>query len=103
VTKSYRPEILNKLNIPLYAGSLQYREYYYLEQKYTSEQVDSILNERLEQFLKSLQEKGVQIIEKDVKISNNSVSYIQSGNIKIIEPILTKQPTIRENITDSGE
>ena len=103
VTKSYRPEILNKLNIPLYAGSLQYREYYYLEQKYTSEQVDSILNERLEQFLKSLQEKGVQIIEKDVKISNNSVSYIQSGYITVIEPIRTKQPTIMENITDSGE
>ena len=103
VTKSYRPEILNKLNIPLYAGNLQYREYYYLEQKYTDQQAESILNERLEQFLKSLQEKGVQIIEKDVKISNNSVSYIQSGYITVIEPIRTKQPTIRENITDSGE
>ena len=74
-----------------------------MEQKYTDQQAESILNERLEQFLKSLQEKGVQIIEKDVKISNNSVSYIQSGYITVIEPIRTKQPTIRENITDSGE
>ncbi len=103
VTRTYRPEILNKLNIPLYVGNIQYREYYYLEQKYTREQAENCLNEKLEQFLNSLREKGVQIIEKDVKISNNSDSWVESGNITVIETVSTKQPTIRENMKDSGE
>jgi len=103
VTKTFQPEILNKLNIPLYAGNIQYREYYYLEQKYSYDQAENSLNKKLEQFLNSLQEKGVQIIAKDVKISNNSNSFIQSGNITVISPINTKQPTIRENIMDGGE
>ena len=103
LTRTYQPEILNKLNIPLYAGNIQYREYYNLEKKYTREQAEDELNMKLEQFINSLQEKGVQIIEKDVKISMDNNSWIKSGNITVIEPVSTKQPTIMENITDSGE
>ena len=50
-----------------------------------------------------LQQKGVQIIEKDVKISFNNDSWIKSGNFTVVEPIYTKQSTFRENNTDSGE
>ena len=74
-----------------------------MEKKYTREQAEDELNMKLEQFINSLQEKGVQIIEKDVKISMDNNSWIKSGNITVIEPVSTKQPTIMENITDSGE
>lgn len=98
VTKSYQPEIFQKLSIPLYAGSIQYREYYYLEKKYSPQQAEKKLTAQLEQFISSLQEKGVQIIEKDVKISSDEDSWIKSGNITVIERVETKQPTVTENI-----
>ncbi len=103
VTKSYQPKIFQTLDIPLYTGNIKYREYYYLEKKYSPQQAESILEGQLEQFISTLQEKGVQIIEKDVKISSDSDSWIKSGNITVIEPVETKQPTVMENISDNGE
>ena len=103
VARTYQPQILSTLNVPLYAGSIQYREYYNLEKKYAREQAEKELNKKLEQFISSLQEKGVQIIEKDVKISMTNDSWIESGNIMVVEPIRTKKSTIVENIMDNGE
>ena len=98
ITRAFQPEIFQKLGIPFYLGSIRYREYYDLEKKYTPEQAEDRLTEKLEQFISSLQEKGVQIIEKDVKISNNNNSWINSGDITVREPIRTKQPTFKDNI-----
>ena len=94
VTKSYQPKVFRKLSIPLYAGSIKYREYYYLEKKYSKEEAERLLSAQLEQFISSLEEKGVQIIEKDVKISSDNDSWIKSGSITIIEKITTTQPTV---------
>ncbi len=103
VTKIFQPKLFHKLQIPLSAGVIESREYFYLEKKYTKDEAVSELNKKMNQFIGILQEKGVQIIEKDVKISFNKDSWIVSGNIIVLEPIHTKQSIIQENITDSGE
>lgn len=103
VTKTYQPKIFQTLSIPCYAGSLQYREYYYLEQKYSKEEAEVLLFEELEQFINSLEEKGVQIIQKDVKINRNDNGWVNAGSITVRELVNTKQPTIVENIINTGE
>lgn len=101
-TRTLRPEVFEKLDIPLYIGSIRYREYYNVEKKYTTQEAYEKLNDKMNQFIGILEQKGVQIIEKDVKISINEKGWINSGNITVIENIERKYPTLIENI-DSGE
>ena len=103
VTKLVQPKLFEKLSIPVYMGYTQIKEYFNLEKKYTQEEAANVLEEKRTQFIGILQQKGVQIIEKDVKISFNNDSWIESGNFIVVEPIYTKRSTIRENNTDSGE
>ena len=103
LTKLIQPKIFEKMSIPLYMGYIQVREYFNLEKKYSQEEAVDVLEEKTVQFMGILQQKGVQIIEKDVKISFNNDSRIKSGNFTVVEPIYTKQSTFRENNTDSGE
>ena len=102
VTKTYQSKLFEKLNIPFFIGRIIYREYYNIEKKYSIEQAEAKLNDKLEQFINSLERKGVQIIEKDVKISINEEGWINSGSITVIESIAVKYPTLIEN-KDSGE
>ena len=43
-------------------------------------------------FLHSLSEKGVQIIEKDVKIERDNQDWLLRGNIIVSEPVRTLVP-----------
>ena len=82
-----RPLVFEKLLIPVYQGSYTYREYKNVEHEYTLEQAEALLSEKLRTFLASLEEKGVQIIEKDVKIDTNGGSWVISGQFTVRETV----------------
>lgn len=82
-----RPLVFEKLSIPVYQGSYTYREYKNVEHEYTLEQAEALLSEKLRTFLASLEEKGVQIIEKDVKIDTNGGSWVISGQFTVREAV----------------
>ena len=82
-----RPLVFEKLSIPVYQGSYTYREYKNVEHEYTLEQAETMLSEKLRTFLASLEEKGVQIIEKDVKIDTNGGSWVISGQFTVRETV----------------
>jgi len=103
VTRAYQPVLFEKVSIPLYVGSVQQREYYYLEKKYSKELAEKLLSEKLVQFINSLSEKGVQIIEKNVTINRDSSGWSENGILTVREPVNFRQPTITENNTDVGE
>ena len=73
VMKTSRPLLFEKLSIPIYLGSYTHREYVNVEYEYTLEQAENLLNEKINTFIISLDEKGVQIIEKNVKIKNKEL------------------------------
>lgn len=50
---------------------VRYKEYQYVEYKYSSAEMENILYGKLEDFLEGLEEKGIQIIAKDVTIKGN--------------------------------
>ncbi len=65
-------KIFRNYYLPVYIGSNQYREYKVEEQIYTKEQVKVLFEEKLQKFIETLQEKGVQIVEKNVTIKKAS-------------------------------
>ena len=67
--------------------SSKHREYLLIEQEYTRKEAELILNRKILHFLKTLEEKGVQIIEKNVKIDTNNVAWTIYGDIEVIEKI----------------
>lgn len=87
VIRESRPLLFEKLSIPFYIGSYTHREYMNVEYEYSLEEAKEKLNEKLISFLTSLEEKGVQIIEKDVKIDTNDSSWVISGQFTVREAV----------------
>lgn len=94
------PLIFEKLSIPIALGTYTYREYQNIESKYTVEEGKILLNEKLISFLTSLEEKGVQIIEKNVTIDTNSDEWILNGDFLVQGPVGTSAATMKP---ESGE
>ena len=97
-----RPMVFEKLSIPVYQGSYTYREYRNVEHEYTLEQAETLLYEKLRTFLASLEEKGVQIIEKDVKIDTNGGSWVISGQFTVQEAV-GRSVLIEKNVIGETE
>ena len=58
-----------------------------MEYRHSLEEAKMLLNQKLMDFLTDLEEKGVQIIEKDVKIDTNEESWVMSGEFLVQEPV----------------
>lgn len=93
-----RPLLFNKLSIPIFLGSYTHREYQNTEHEYTLKQATALLNEKLNAFLISLDEKGVQIIEKNVKIDTDSGSWILQGDFLVQESVGVSTAIVKEGI-----
>lgn len=80
------PTLIKDLHLPISWGEFTYREYLNTECLYSEEEAKGLLEENLLQFLVGLEEKGVQIIEKDVTIVKNTDEYKIMGSIVVAEP-----------------
>jgi similar to stage IV sporulation protein len=85
-----RPMLFEKLEIPLYIGQNSWREYMNVEYRYSLDEAKELLNEKLNAFIYSLNEKGVQIIEKNVKMDTDASGWTIKADF-----------TVRENIGQS--
>ena len=82
-----QPLVFQKLSVPVYWGQYTHREYQNVEHIYTREEAECLLNEKLELFLSNLEEKGVQIIEKNVKIDTNGEIWTLEGDFLVEEQV----------------
>lgn len=102
---------LKGLVLPIAFGTYTRREYQNTECEYTLSEAEKLLSEKYSAFIADLEEKGVQIIEKDVKIDTGSSMWILQGELKVKEktgkavPITETAPDIlsTEDGTLSGE
>ena len=102
VIRESRPLLFEKLSIPIYIGSYTHREYMNVEYRYSSEEAEEALNQKIIAFLKSLEEKGVQIIEKDVKIDTSGDAWIVTGQFLVQEPVGDSVPIEKMIIEETG-
>ena len=82
-----RSLLFQKLSIPFYTGSYTHREYQNVEYEYTLDEAKIILIQKISDYIESLEEKGVQIIEKDVKIGVDGQSWILYGDFLVQESV----------------
>lgn len=104
VIKAKRPLVFEKLSIPVYLGSYTYREYLNVEYEYTLDQAETLLTKKIIAFLKELEEKGVQIIEKNVKIDSSGGKWTIDGEFLVRElvgrNVATVQPDMGEQASN---
>ncbi len=78
-------KIFKNYYLPVYVGSDMVREYMVEEQIYQKEEVKSLFEAKLQKFIETLQEKGVQIIEKNVTINKTSGVWKMNADFLAIE------------------
>ena len=83
------PEWIRNLGISFSIWQTESIEYMDIRVLHTREQAEELLSEAFLQFLKTLEEKGVQIIEKDVKIDAEGLYWLATGKLKVREKAKT--------------
>ncbi len=79
--------------LPVYIGSDLVREYEIEEKIYSQDEVKKLFEERIQKFIETLQEKGVQIVEKNVTISKASGIWKMKVDFLAIEKTGTEKKT----------
>jgi len=97
VMRLERPLFFEKLNIPVFWGAYTYREYRNVEYRYSEDEAENMFSEKLLQFLETLEQKGVQIIEKNVKIDRSDSEWI------LYSEFLVQEPAGKRVVTDNGK
>lgn len=87
VAKEHKFHIGNSFYLPFRYEKITSQEYELILTSYTEEEARSKMEERLMQYISGLQEKGVQILENNVKITIDNDQCTASGTIKVCEPI----------------
>lgn len=85
VTDRKQVRLLKNFYLPLYYGSSVNREYTITENIYTKEEVKTIFSEKLIKYIASLEEKGVQIIKKNVTINKSQKKWQMDMDFQIVE------------------
>ncbi len=70
---------------PLYYGKKCVKEYVTEKKKRSDKEIQKILSKEFQNFCKDLEEKGVEIIEKDVKIYKGSKTAKAEGKLTLIQ------------------
>ena len=86
VMKEHTHPVLEEFSIPIFWGVRRYCEYVEIEDLYGDEEGVIILKKFLEETMKELDEKGVQIIENNVKIETDS-QYLKLTGYLLIDTL----------------
>ncbi len=83
LTETRQLKLFENFYLPVYIKKITEKEYYYSDNIYTKTQAEEIASAHFHEFMKNLEEKGVQIFENDVKINWNENFCIVSGTVWI--------------------
>lgn len=86
VTEKHQIVLLDNIYLPVYYGRIDRKGYYIKYLTYTEDEMKIILSDNFEKFILGLQEKGVQIVEKNVKMVQNSNGMELYGDLLVIKP-----------------
>ena len=85
VTDKKQVKLLDNFYLPIYYGSSVNREYVVTDNIYTTEEVKKVFSEKLSKIIGSLEEKGVQIIKKNVTINKKNKKWQMQVQLQIVE------------------
>lgn len=77
--------LFGSFTLPVFYGTEEIREYTAIQKNYTEEQVKEVFAQKIDKILQSLEEKGVQIIEKDVTINKEQKKWKLTVTFSLVE------------------
>ena len=89
----YPLKLTENFYLPLTFGTTLYEEYEIYTESYSEEEATAVAETNLKEFLENLIEKGVQIVENNVKIEVGTNTCTAYGTITAVEEIGSYQPT----------
>ncbi len=97
-------QLLDHLYLPLYYGKRTVQEYEIVSKTHTEEEMKTLLQERFRKIISTLNEKGVQIAEKNVTIKKNEKKWVLHAHMQLEESAVKLMPTaVTESVTDSDQ
>lgn len=82
-------QLLDHLFLPVFYGIKQAKEYGFVQKTHTEEEMQQIMEEEWHKILQTLEEKGVQITEKNVTINKNRDKWILHVRMQLVEAAVT--------------
>lgn len=98
VTDVRQLHIADNFYLPIYLVRQTYRPYKNVRKTYTAAQLRQLAAEHLQNYLSDLEEKGIQILEKNVMIEKEKKKYAACGTISACESIVSYQPAEKKEI-----
>ena len=91
--------VTDNFYLPIWITKETYHEVQKTKKSYTEKEIQQIATKNLNKYLEDLEEKGIQIIGKNVIIERKSGNYMAKGTIEAYESIVSYQPTEITDIT----
>ena len=95
--------LFSNFYLPVYIGAIQGREMVSYESNYTKEELEHISKAINYQFVKNLEEKGVQILENNDRIETSVSECRLTGELVTEESIVKTQPAAEPDMNSGGE
>lgn len=92
VMEQYQLKIFEDFYLPVYIGLLSAYEYVPYECNYTEEEVLSVCQIDLQEYMEKLSEKGIQILGSDGKIEKGESGWQFKGTLTVVEDIAKAVP-----------
>lgn len=98
-------QLLDHLFLPAYYGMKYAKEYTLVEKKYTEDEMQQIMEEEWSKILQTLEEKGVEITEKNGTIRKNEDKWVLNVRMNLVEAAVKKVSSTTQQIpiTESEE
>ena len=96
-------KLFGNFYLPVYLGHDLVREYVSEERVYTKDEVKELFEDKIQKFIESLQEKGVQIIEKNVTIDKNAGVWKMKVDFLALEKTGITRKTQTAPLDESAE
>lgn len=93
-------QLLDHLYLPFSYGQKTVREYEIIEQKHTEEEMKTLMQEEWDKIISTLEEKGVQIAEKNVTIKKNDTEWVLTAHMQLEESAVELVPTSIEPVAE---
>lgn len=85
--------LFHTFHLPICYGSETIREYTGSEKNYTKDEIKEIFTHKIQKIIQTLEEKGVQITEKNVTMKKNEKKWKMKAEFLLIEPVGVLQDT----------
>ena len=95
--------LLEHLYLPFFYGTKTAQEYEMVRQKHTEDEMNTIMQEEWDKIISTLEEKGVQITEKNVTIKKNDSNWVLNVRMELEESAVELVPTKTEPVVEQED